>query len=222
MIDNPNNGKSKLWSALLSLTAFAALAGLAVSYTAESTRDRIQANRLAHAMRIVAEVLPTEGYDNKPHQDIVMLTGADWLGSSNALPAYRARMSDTPVATAITTLAPDGYVGAITLLVGIGADGSIVAVRALEHRETPGLGDKIDLSKSDWISQFDQLQLTGTNWKLRRDGGDIDHISGATITSRAVLNAVHRTLKLQQNHAQSINAASAGSELALTEPGGSR
>jgi len=215
MSDEHNNPASRLWLAVVSLTVFAALAGLAVSYTAQSTRERINTNQLAHAMRIVAEVLPADGYSNQPHEDVVMLAAPAWLNSSKPLPAYRARMNAQPVATAITTLAPDGYVGSIRLLVGIDAQGRLIGVRALEHRETPGLGDKIEREKSNWIAQFEGRQLAASNWQLQRDGGDFDHISGATITSRAVLNAIRRTLELQQDYGARISGAAAGSELQL-------
>jgi electron transport complex protein RnfG len=127
-------------------------------------------------------------------------------------------MDTTPVATAITIIAPDGYVGEIRVLVGIDSNDRIVRARVLEHRETPGLGDKIDATKSNWINQFDNRQLAESSWTLERDGGDIDHITGATITSRAVVNAIRRALELQRIYGARISESPAESELELAAP----
>ncbi|MBE9559884.1 MAG: electron transport complex subunit RsxG, partial [Proteobacteria bacterium] len=111
--------------------------------------------------------------------------------------AYRARKNSQNVAVVFTSVAPNGYNGSIRLLVGINADGSLSGVRVVKHRETPGLGDVVEISRSDWILGFDNKSLSDPDtrgWKVKRDGGVFDQFTGATITPRAVVKAVHNAL----------------------------
>lgn len=189
---NISMGKS-----ILLLAVFTALATAALAFVERQTRPDIERNRELQATRIVQEVLPGIDYTNRPGLDYLTLTDAELLGTAEPLRAYIARRDDQPLAIAITVVAANGYVAPIRLLVGIAADGRVLSVRALEHRETPGLGDKIDVEKTDWINSFNELmatEATTADWALRRDGGRFEHISGATITSRAVTNAVRNAL----------------------------
>jgi electron transport complex protein RnfG len=114
------------------------------------------------------------------------------------------------VAAIIETNAPDGYNGNIRMLVGIRVDGSLLGVRVTEHQETPGLGDAIDTRKSNWILQFNNLSLSNpapSNWKVKRDGGAIDQITSATISSRAVTKAVYNTLRYYSEHRDQLFAS---------------
>lgn len=194
---SPAINRRQIIGGLFTLVLIAGGATALVSFVEQSTRDRIAANHAARTMKIVAEVLPDGKYDNQPNHDMRLVTDYKLLGSPNALPAYRASLDDTPVAVVLTVAAPDGYIAPIRLLVGINTDSKVVAVRALQHLETPGLGDLIDPDKSAWIEQFNgrSLPLKNAPLALRRDGGDLDHISGATITSRAVTNAVSNALR---------------------------
>jgi electron transport complex protein RnfG len=210
--------RNKAWKAFLGLTIVAVVAAMAVSFTEESTRERIQANQLAQSMKTVAEVLPADVYNNEPHLDSIMLVAPDWLGSKEALPVYRARLNGSLVATALTVVAPDGYVGSIRLLVGINTQGRVLGVRVLEHHETPGLGDKIELDKSDWMQILGGRDRNNTVWALRRDGGDFDRITGATITSRAVVNAVRRVIEFYLDNQALISESPIDSRLVLTAP----
>ena len=100
-----------------------------------------------------------------------------------------------PVAAVLEATAPDGYSGAIQLLVGADFNGTVLGTRVTEHHETPGLGDKIELRLSDWITHFAGKKISGAddaNWAVKKDGGDFDQFTGATITPRAVVNAVKR------------------------------
>ena len=182
---------------VLSLVLLAALGAALIAATDQLTRERIAENEAAQIMSVLGALLPEGGYDNSPHLDLITLTGAGPLGSNVALPVYRARRAGAPVTAILTVIAPDGYVGSIRLLVGIRADGTISGVRALEHRETPGLGDNIEDARSDWIRLFDGRSIEDpapASWLARRDGGDFDQISGATVTSRAVIAAVRNAL----------------------------
>jgi electron transport complex protein RnfG len=196
------------WGGIMVLIVFAAVATLAISLIARNTRQDIEANQAAYAMRILGEVLPTDGYNNEPYLDVIWLSDTALPGSETPLPAYRARLDQQIIATVITVSAETGYVGPIRLLVGIDSRGNIIRVRASDHRETPGLGDKIEPEKSAWISLFDGIGVgTEADWTLRRDGGEIDHISGATITSRAVVRAVRAALDYYLANSAEINAA---------------
>lgn len=182
---------------VVSLALLAALGAALIAATDQLTRKRVAENEAAQIMKVLDALLPEGGYDNSPHLDVISLTGAELPASNAALPVYRARRAGAPVTAILTVIAPDGYVGSIRLLVGIRADGTISGVRALEHRETPGLGDNIELGRSDWIRLFDGRSIEDpapAAWLTRRDGGDFDQISGATVTSRAVIAAVRDSL----------------------------
>ena len=102
--------------------------------------------------------------------------------------------------------------GSIRILVGIDVDGVVTGVRILQHRETPGLGDKIDSTRSDWVHQFagrSLLDPVTTSWAIKRDGGDFDQLTGASITPRAVIGALRDTLEYFDAHREEIFAAPA-------------
>jgi len=158
-------------------------------------------------MKVIGLVLPAELYDNEPGLDRTMVLAPDLLGSDVPLPVYRARRQGEPAAAVITTIARQGYVGPIRLLVSITADGRILAARAIVHEETPGLGDRIDAAKSDWMNGFNGRSASDPpteRWAVRRDGGDFDQLTGATVTSRAVVDAVRDALLYFQQHRDEI------------------
>jgi electron transport complex protein RnfG len=207
-----NNSNRRRYPILILLSA-GILATIILNLSQRWTREQIAANQAAHALALVSTVLPDSGYDNDPTSDVILLSDAALPGSSNPLPAYRARLGNTLVATAMTVIAADGYVGPIHLLIGIDAAGHIIRVRVIQHRETPGLGDKIEADKDDWINLFDGATAladpAAAEWNVRRDGGGIDQLSGATITSRAVLNAVRKTQRYYLANAATITAPAA-------------
>jgi electron transport complex protein RnfG len=189
---------SMLRSALL-LGAFAAVGVLVVALTHAATRDRIaEAERQALVRNLHAVVDPAS-HDNNLATDVVVIRDRERLGTDAPVPAYRARRAGEPVAVVLTPVAPDGYSGAIQLMVGVWADGRLAGVRVLAHRETPGLGDLIEEKRSGWILRFAGLSLEEPRpeqWRVRRDGGAFDQFTGATITPRAVVKAVRKTLEL--------------------------
>jgi electron transport complex protein RnfG len=130
-------------------------------------------------------------------------------GSEDAI-VYRVYAGDEPVAALFVVSARDGYAGPIRLLIGIAMDGTVTGVRVLEHRETPGLGDRVDTTKSDWILQFDGHSLRNpalTGWAIRSDGGEFDQLTGASVTPRAVIKAIRETLVYFDAHPDIIFAA---------------
>lgn len=193
--------------ALAVLVVVAALAALLLAGLDTTTRERIARNEAQKLMATLQAVLPDD-YDNEPHLDRVMLAAPDALGSTDALPVYRARRGGGPAGLVLTAVAPDGYVDAIRLLIGISAAGEITGVRVVAHAETPGLGDGIDAARGDWIQAFEgrDARSPANIWALRRDGGDFDQLTGATITSRAVLNAVRRALDYYRLHRDDLYA----------------
>ena len=142
-------------------------------------------------------ILPADKYDNDLLQDKITLSADALLGLKEAATAYVATLDNKPVGVVLPAIAPNGYNGSIHLLVGIYANGMLAGVRVTRHRETPGLGDAIETSRSDWIHNFAGKSLTipsAQKWKVKRDGGEFDQFTGATISPRAIVKAVHSAL----------------------------
>jgi electron transport complex protein RnfG len=183
-----------------------------LTFMHETTRDDVAAAARARTIARFAEVLGEERFDNDLLADVIEVRDPDLLGTSEAVPAYRARLAGRPVAVVLAPVAPNGYSGAIRLLVGIRADGRVLGVRVTQHRETPGLGDGIDVRKSDWIRRFEGTSLgapPASRWKVKKDGGDFDQFTGATITPRAVVGAVANALVYFGQHREELLAAPA-------------
>ena len=165
-----------------------------VSLVFHATKDKIAANEQQALLHSLQEVLFKDSYDNDLAEDVILLQGYT---------IYRARKSGYPVAAILTTTTPYGYNGDIRLLMGINIAGEITGVRVLKHRETPGLGDKIEIKKSSWIADFKHKainDMTTNLWAVKKDGGNFDQFTGATITPRAIVNEVKKTgLFFQQN-----------------------
>ncbi|MDH5394174.1 MAG: electron transport complex subunit RsxG [Gammaproteobacteria bacterium] len=195
----------------LILTLFAVIGGGLVSYTQQSTAAQIQANDKMSLMLSLNSLLPADRYDNDLTNSTLSLPAHPLLGSKKPSTAFFATKNKQPVAFIFNAIAPNGYNGKIYLLVGVYADGQIAGVRVVKHKETPGLGDGIDEKRSQWILKFDRHSLTSlseSQWKVKRDGGYFDQFTGATITPRAVVKAVHNTLLYYQQHkAELIQAA---------------
>lgn len=169
-----------------------------VASTYELTDDRIAANEKAWLEQSLRPVLAGLDFDSSLLDSRVTIRPPHALPGSDDALIYRVYNGDTPVAALFAVTARDGYSGAIRLLIGIRADGTITGVHTLSHRETPGLGDGIDRAKSDWIEQFAGRSLADPDtggWQISRDGGEFDQLTGASVTSRAVVKAVRETLE---------------------------
>lgn len=214
-------------AALLGTTALLA-AGL-LAGVKHLTAERIAESERQAQLRALAVVMPRDRYDNDPLADRILVEAPAWLGAPTPMQVWRARKAGEPAGLIVESVAPEGYSGAIRLLVGVLADGSLAGVRVTEHRETPGLGDAIEAEKSPWIDGFTGRRLGDPPieaWTVRKDGGVFDSFAGATITPRAVTRAVRRTLQFAQAHADALYAAEAGASLrfggAPQEPGKQR
>jgi len=197
----PEISRSMLKNALV-LGLFAIGTVGSVALLQQGTATRIAAAEREAQVRALAEILPSGSYDNHLLDNRIELNAPE-LGHRSPQSAYLALKGDQPSALILPVTAPDGYSGAIHLLVGIFADGRLAGVRVLGHRETPGLGDKIELAKSDWIRSFEGKSLSDPNedgWAVKKDRGDFDQFAGATITPRAVVKAVHGALRYFDKH----------------------
>ena len=165
-----------------------------VSLVFHGTKDKIAANERQDLLNSLQSVLNQDSYDNDLANDALKI---------QTYTIYRARKSGAPVAAILTSTTSHGYNGDIGLLIGITIEGKITGVRVLKHKETPGLGDKIEIKKSDWILDFKHKSLSemsSVQWAVKQDGGLFDQFTGATITPRAIVNEVKKTgLFFQQN-----------------------
>ena len=158
------------------------------------TRPAIEASERNWLEQQLQAVLEEVQFDNSPGTDIKSLKT-----NSNDIKIYRARLNGIPTAAIYDTVTGAGYSGAIRMLIGVDTNREITGVRIVSHRETPGLGDAIEISKSDWIRGFNNIslqKLRPEQWRVKKDGGRFDQFTGATITPRAVVNAIHETLQL--------------------------
>ena len=183
------------------------------------TAERIAEQQRAATLRALAVLLPSD-FDNDPQADRIDVVAPAWLGSEDALTVRRARNDGRVEALLLEAVAPDGYNGDIRMLIGVDARGRVIGVRVVEHRETPGLGDPIEIARGPWITGFDGRSLHDPSedaWRLRRDGGAFDQLAGATITPRAVVGAVRRALQFVETHGEALAMAPVGETLAFRD-----
>lgn len=187
-------------SALL-LALFALVGTGLVALTFSGTQQRIAEAERQHMLRSLNAVIPSGQYNNDLFNDSIDIRAEKFLGTAEPVQIFLARQNGQPMAVAFSVVTREGYVGPIKLLVGIDISGKLTGVRVLTHRETPGLGDKIEERRGDWILGFDDRSLANTEkkaWQVKRDGGEFDQLTGATITPRAVVKAVHNALLFYQ------------------------
>lgn len=176
---------------------FAATGAALVGLTFTQTKDDIRYNEKLTLLKKLNNIIPAESYNNDLLLDTIVIKPNRLLSTKQPSLAYRARNNGKNVAVVFSSIAPSGYNGSIYLLVGVNADGTLAGVRVVKHRETPGLGDVVSITHSDWILGFNGRSLSNPNdrgWKVKRDGGIFDQFTGATITPRAVVKAVHNAL----------------------------
>jgi electron transport complex protein RnfG len=178
-----------------------------VAVTHELTDAKIADNQREAMLAKLEAIVPQGRMSNDPLQDRIEVSDPALLGSA-VTEVYRVRNGDEPVALILKPVVPDGYAGPINLLVSVLRDGSLGGVRVISHHETPGLGDKIEERKDDWIvEQFNGRSLGEPPlelWQVKRDGGVFDQFTGATITPRSVVNAVKGTLLFVKQHGDEL------------------
>lgn len=187
------------WTLLLFSTALTAI----LAYTYFLAEPNIKRNEQDVRRHLVAQTLPAASYDNDLLNYQLSLQPNTLLGTDKPSLAWQARLHNAPVAIVLEVTAPDGYSGKIELLIGVNNNGQLTGVRVVSHKETPGLGDYIETSKSKWIFNFDgksNTQPDNNGWQVKKDGGQFDYMAGATITPRAVIKAVHHALQYVNEH----------------------
>jgi electron transport complex protein RnfG len=208
------------WSSGLTLAVVAAICTALVAITWHLTAPRIAENEKAALERSLEPTLSDVFYDNDLSESTLIVPPPHELPGKEAATIYRVYSESKPVAAVFVVTARDGFAGPIKLLIGIDYSGKVKGVRVLAHQETPGLGDLIEASKSDWIQQFTGMSLDAPareRWTIRRDGGEFNHLTGASITSRAVVKAVKETLLYFEKHRDSIFEAQ-GQEQKAADP----
>jgi electron transport complex protein RnfG len=170
------------------LGAFCLGFGILLAATNEITKDQIEIRKVEDLQNSLVQVIPPSIHDNNPVKDAVVVKNDE----GKDVTIYRAT-KDGKITGIAYAIEGSGYGGPISLILGLDADGKILGVRATAFKETPGLGDKIDPAKSDWITRFTGLSLGNPvpdKWKVKKDGGQFDQFAGATITPRGVVAAI--------------------------------
>ena len=164
------------------------------------TKDKIDTVMAAQQRELLLQVIPQDYFNNNLLESTVIPQDKNLVGIQKI---YFAKKDGNVSAYAYETTAPDGYSGDIRLLVGLDPKGEVLGVRVIEHHETPGLGDKIELRISNWILNFTHQSINENNlseWAVKKDGGKFDQFSGATITPRAVVNQTKRSALIMLNN----------------------
>jgi electron transport complex protein RnfG len=184
------------------LGLFGVLGAALVGLSHEGTAERIARNEREALLQQLRVLVPAQQVDNDMLNDVIEVAAPAALGAASTR-VYRARNQGEPVAAVLSPVVAQGYNGPIQLIVAVRFDGTLGGVRVLTHRETPGLGDKIDVERSDWILQFAGMSLgepPADRWKVRRDGGTFDQFTGATITPRALVRQIKTSLEYFSQH----------------------
>lgn len=193
----------------ITMIAFAFVGTAMLAYVFEITRAPIEASEAEARLALFKQILPESAYDNDLLKEVVQIAPSDLLGNHLPTEANIAKLNNKTAGVILEAVAHDGYSGDIKLLIAIRADGSISGVRVLAHKETPGLGDYIDIAHSNWIKLFNDESLSKTpaqQWQVKKDGGKFDYMAGATITPRAVVKAVFKAVQFFEMNKQTLFA----------------
>jgi electron transport complex protein RnfG len=193
------------------LASFALATTILIAITFFATKDTIALAKEKQLLSVLNELVPESAHDNALHTDCIVVAPDPLLGN-RAQRIFRARNGGEPVAAILETTAPDGYSGDIQLVVAVDTKQTVLGARVIDHKETPGLGDKIDLRVSDWIRSFTGItysEQSAERWQVKKDGGQFDQFTGATITPRAVINAIKNAAIYVSLHQQRIYDAPA-------------
>jgi electron transport complex protein RnfG len=204
-----------IWKTGMTLAIIAAFCTSLVAITWQLTAERIATNKKEWLERNLQPALAGLFFDSPVTESMLLIAPPHELPGSEAAIIYRVYAGEEPVAALFVVSARDGYAGPIRLLVGVAMDGTVTGVRVLEHRETPGLGDRVEITKSDWVLQFDGHSLRDPaprRWAIKADGGDFDELSGASVTPRAIVNAIRETLSYFDANRVTVFAAPAVKE----------
>ncbi len=191
------------------LVFFAIIGTAILAATYGMTHEVIERTIEAEKLKLISQILPPASYDNDIMQDEIAIEADAMLGTATQTVGHVARRKGVPVAIVLESIAPDGYAGKIALILAIRANGEIAGVRVVSHKETPGLGDYIEFAKNPWISLFEGKSRTvwgDIEWRVKKDGGQFEHMAGATITPRAIVKAVNKSLLYFAAHRDALFA----------------
>jgi electron transport complex protein RnfG len=191
----------------LTLALIAAICTALVGVTYQATSERIAANEKALLEQSLQPALSGIFYDSGVSESRLVIEPPHELPGNGPAIIYRVFAEETPVAALFAVTARDGFSGPIRILLGVEADGRVTGLRILQHRETPGLGDKIEPQRSDWVFQFEGRSLEDplpAGWAIRVDGGEFDQLTGASVTPRAIIKAMRDTLLYFESHRDEI------------------
>jgi len=191
----------------VTLAVIAAFCTALVALTYQLTAERILKNEQEWLERSLQPALSGLFYDSGVTESKILVPPPHELPGSEAAIIYRVFAEQAPVAALFVVSARDGYAGPIRILIGVDMDGVVTGVHVLEHRETPGLGDRVESTKSDWVMQFNGRSLINPvvgGWAIKRDGGQYDQLTGASVTPRAIIKAVKETLLYFETHSDQI------------------
>lgn len=190
-----------------SLAFFAFISVVLVATTNSLTKHKIEENQAKMLLKALNEIAPENSYDNDLANSKIVINPSE-NGFIRETPVYLATLKGQPVTAIFEVTTLKGYSGAITLLLGINAkDKSVKGLRVVQHHETPGLGDKMEIRKTDWVLNFNGKSLRNPSiehWQVKKDGGDFDQFTGATITPRAIVNAARSTLLYAQDNMDTL------------------
>jgi H+/Na+-translocating ferredoxin:NAD+ oxidoreductase subunit G len=192
--------KQKL-SSILPLTITSIICFIAIVVVHNLTKDKISTNKERAALAIINEVISIE-YDNDLLQDKIEIDVPAYINNTRRITVYRARVNNQPVAVSLMPVITKGYNGKLSLIIGIRYDGALTGIKILEQNETQGFGDQAHQDNSNWLSGFNKYSLVTPKekWAIRKDGGEFDQLSGATITSRSIINIIYKTLEYYSEH----------------------
>lgn len=199
-----------VWKSGATLAVIAAICTALVALTWQLTAERIEENKTAWLERSLQPALAGLFFDSGVTESMLLIPQPHELPGKDAAIVYRIYAAEEPVAALFVVTARDGYAGPIRLLIGVEMDGTVTGVRVLEHRETPGLGDRVETNKSDWVLQFDGHSLRNpksASWAIHGDGGVFDQLTGASVTPRAIIKAIRQTLQYFDANSDAIFAA---------------
>jgi len=192
------------------------VAGVVGTVLVVAALQRLTSERIAHNERLwliskLESLVPSSLRDNDLYTDRTQVRPQDLLGTEAPVTIYRARKNGIAAAAILSPIAPDGYGGSIELLVAVDYEGAVLGVQVLAHRETPGIGDGFEPRRSNWLQSFKGRTLDNpeqARWTIRKDGGNFDQFTGASVTPRAIIKAVRRALEYYRANRETIfNAA---------------
>jgi electron transport complex protein RnfG len=189
------------------LAVFAIASTALVSIVHQLTKNKIESEVQRVVNQRLNKLVDSNLYDNSPINDCILIKDYSKKNQTSIHKVHLMKKNNLPMAMVFTSTAHDGYSGNIDLLIALSNDNRLLGIEILSHRETPGLGDKIESNKSNWLQQFKSISLADMNeknWRVKKDGVDFDTLTGATITPRAIINATYDTSRYFSGHKQEL------------------